>query len=37
MKHTHDAIVHAHEHAHMVHYLTWLTIKDFGLAHRPDL
>ena len=21
MKHTHDAIVHAHEHAHVVHYL----------------
>jgi len=21
MEHTHDAIVHAHEHAHMVHYL----------------
>jgi hypothetical protein len=21
MKHTHDAIIHTHEHAHVVHYL----------------
>ena len=36
MKHTHDAIVHTHEHAHVVHYLHGTQWEHMAATHSHE-